>query len=246
MKVLANGGLNVSVLDGWWAEAYSPEVGWMLGGGKDHEYDDDQADAQQLYSVLENEIIPEFYLRDASGVPQQWVKRMRISMAHLAPQFSCNRMVHEYVENIYKTSSKHYADRVDNRSKIAISLFFWEKNIQRHWEEIHWGNYNITPNETGFSYAIQIYLGDLSPGAIQVQLYAEKLHTDSDKKNAYCIIMQQQHSIPGAINGYLYSVEVKTSRSANDFTPRIIPWHKDAFLPQEVNQILWLDKSEAL
>ena len=244
MKVLVNGGLNISVLDGWWAEAYSPEVGWMLGDAKNHQHDDDSADAEQLYTLLENEIVPEFYSRDAKGIPLSWVKRMRTSMAQLAPQFSCNRMVHEYVENVYRPSSEHYSARVNDHSKMASSLFNWEKNIQRHWEEIHWGNYKITRNENGFSYEIQIYLGDLLPDSVQVQLYAEKSIKDSNRKGSNCIVMQQKHSITGAINGYLYSVKVKTSRSANDFTPRVIPWHEEAFLPQELNKIFWWDSAE--
>ncbi len=96
MKVLANGGLNVSVLDGWWAEAYSAEVGWALGDGREHtepEWDDTDADA--LYHLLENDIVPAFYTRDAQGIPQGWVTRMRASMSRLAPRFSSNRMVRE-------------------------------------------------------------------------------------------------------------------------------------------------------
>jgi starch phosphorylase len=247
MKVLVNGGLNISVLDGWWAEAYSADIGWALGDGKDHDHDDDSADAEQLYNLLENEIVPEFYTRDVNGIPLAWVTRMRISMATLAPQFSCNRMIHEYVENIYNEAAQHYAVRIKNHANVAKSLYQWEKNINRHWEEIHWGNNTVTLNETGFTYAVQLYLGDLSPDAVQVQLYAEKINQeffnqkDSDETDQ-CIVMQQLDSITGAINGYFYSAEVKTSRAAKDFTPRIIPWHCEAYIPQEASQILWWDQ----
>ena len=87
MKVLVNGALNLSVLDGWWAEAYSPKVGWAIGDGNEHGDDPawDRADAEALYAVLENEIIPEFYKRDEQGIPRSWVARIRESMAVLTP-----------------------------------------------------------------------------------------------------------------------------------------------------------------
>ncbi len=93
MKVLVNGGLNLSELDGWWAEAYSPEVGWAIGDGKDRGDDPswDAAEADALYALLEGEIGAAFYVRDAHGIPQGWVARMRESMARLTPAFSANR-----------------------------------------------------------------------------------------------------------------------------------------------------------
>ena len=93
MKVLVNGGINLSELDGWWAEAYTPEVGWALGDGREHSDDAawDAVEADALYDLLEREVIAEFYARDESGTPSAWVKRIRESMARLTPQFSANR-----------------------------------------------------------------------------------------------------------------------------------------------------------
>ncbi len=95
MKVLVNGGLNLSELDGWWAEAYAPEVGWALGDGLEHDDDPavDAAEAERLYDLLEYEIIPEFYDRDEDGIPRRWIARVRESMARLTPEFSTNRMM---------------------------------------------------------------------------------------------------------------------------------------------------------
>ena len=93
MKVLANGGLNLSELDGWWAEANSPDVGWALGDGNEHKNDRywDDREARELYDLLENEIIPEFYDRNEQGIPVKWVNRIRESMALLTPEFSANQ-----------------------------------------------------------------------------------------------------------------------------------------------------------
>ena len=95
MKVLVNGGLNFSSLDGWWAEAYTPDVGWAIKGEEDAE------DARTLLDTLENEIIPLFYKRDDQGVPQEWLKKVKTSMARLTPEYSTNRMVRSYVEKYY-------------------------------------------------------------------------------------------------------------------------------------------------
>ena len=100
MKVLVNGGINLSELDGWWAEAYTPEVGWALGDGREHGDDPawDAVEADALYELLEREVIPEFYARDEQGIPTAWVARMRESMARLTPRFSANRTVRESAE----------------------------------------------------------------------------------------------------------------------------------------------------
>jgi glucan phosphorylase len=103
MKVLVNGGLNLSELDGWWAEAYRPEVSWALGDGQEHGDDPawDAREAEQLYRLLEEEVIPAFYDRDTKGILTTWTNRMRLSMAELTPQFSTNQMVREYVEKLH-------------------------------------------------------------------------------------------------------------------------------------------------
>jgi starch phosphorylase len=100
MKAVMNGGLNLSTLDGWWDEAYSPQVGWALGT-RDERAASDAADAEQLYTLLEREIVPAFYSRDERGIPAAWVAKMRASLTQLAPQFSAARMVREYVDRFY-------------------------------------------------------------------------------------------------------------------------------------------------
>lgn len=110
MKVLSNGGLNLSILDGWWAEAYRPEVGWAIGDGKEHGDDPawDATEANALYEKLEREIIPMFYNKDQRGIPVEWVAHIRESLASLTPQFSANRSVREYTEKYYVPAAKSY------------------------------------------------------------------------------------------------------------------------------------------
>ena len=123
MKVLANGGLNLSELDGWWAEAYTPEVGWAMGDGREHDHDPnvDAAEAEALYDLLEHQVVPEFYSRGPEGVPTAWVARMRASMARLTPQFSASRTVREYTTKYYlpAAASLSGALRKAGRSRFA-------------------------------------------------------------------------------------------------------------------------------
>ncbi len=124
MKVLVNGGINLSELDGWWAEAYFPDLGWAIGDGQEHGADPawDSAEAEMLYHSLEQEVIPEFYARDGQGIPAAWVARMRESMARLTPQFSANRAVREYTEQRYLPAANNY------RSRTAPNGPAWEAN----------------------------------------------------------------------------------------------------------------------
>jgi glycogen phosphorylase len=146
MKVLVNGGLNLSVLDGWWAEAYSPNVGWAIGDGLEHGDDPawDAADAEALYAALENEIIPEFYKHDEQGLPRSWIRRTRESMAVLTPQFSANRTVREYTEEHYVPAAAAYDVRLSGDAKAFLA---WEEEIARHWNEVYFGALNVNTQE---------------------------------------------------------------------------------------------------
>ena len=236
MKVLVNGGLNLSELDGWWAEAYTPEVGWALGDGKEHsEPDWDDVEAEQLYRLLEDEIVPMFYDRDASGIPHAWVARVRTSMARLAPQFSTNRMVREYVEKLYLPAAAAYRHRTAQREEVAKELRRWDEQLRRHWHKMHWGNLIVSEEKGGWIFEVQIYLGEISPDFVQVQVYADPVEKDA----SICEIIRCQTSIPGSMNGYVYVGRVINSRPYTDFTLRIVAYHPDAFMPTENNLILW-------
>ena len=120
-------GLNLSELDGWWAEAYTPEVGWALGDGREHGDDPqwDAAEAEALYQLLEQEVIPEFYSRDDRGVPVAWVERMRASMAALTGRFSAARTVREYTEEFYLPAADGYAQRSANKGAMGDQIARW-------------------------------------------------------------------------------------------------------------------------
>ncbi len=135
MKVLVNGGLNLSELDGWWAEAYTPEVGWALGDGKEHGDDPawDAVEAEALYELLEQKVIPEFYDRDTNGIPVAWVARIRESMARLTPRFSSNRTVREYTEQHYLPAALTYRKRAENKGAEGRQVVDWRHMVEQKW-----------------------------------------------------------------------------------------------------------------
>ena len=130
MKVLVNGGLNLSELDGWWVEAYQPQVGWALGDGQEHGDDPnwDAAEAAALYSILENEVIPTFYTRNADGFPTGWLAKMRESMATLTSRFSANRAIRQYTNEYYLPRAAAYEARRQNQSALGIRLTNWRRH----------------------------------------------------------------------------------------------------------------------
>lgn len=133
MKVLVNGGINLSELDGWWAEAYTPEVGWALGDGQEHHDDPawDAAEAEALYALLEREVIPEFYARDGQGILKAWVARMRKSMASLTPRFSADRVVREYTEQHYLPAAAVYRERAADKGAAGRQVVAWQQALER-------------------------------------------------------------------------------------------------------------------
>jgi starch phosphorylase len=237
MKVLVNGGLNLSELDGWWAEAYTPEVGWALGDGHEHhnEAEWDAAEADALYSLLEQDLIPQFYKRDEHGLPTEWVARMRESMARLTPRFSANRTVREYTERYYLRAAVAYHTRAADGGAVAADLLRWQRTLAHGWKTIHFGDVRVDTADGDHSFAVQVYLGEVPSDAVRVELYAE----GRDGHDPLCETMTPSEPLIGAVNGYLFSGRVPATRPASHYTPRVIPDHPQAAVPLEVAQILW-------
>lgn len=239
MKVLVNGGLNLSVRDGWWAEGFRQETGWAIGDGQEHREDSDwdRQEAEQLYLTLEKEVIPSFYERDAKGIPHTWVERIRASMAELTPQFSTNRMLREYIEDLYLPSLKRYLKRTANQGQKAAQISRWREPIQREWTHLQFGQLQLETHSGFYQFKIPIYLGNLDPEAISVQIYADP-HSGDKPEIHQCLKGQK---LIASVKGYEYSVRFPARRPTDHYTPRIIPFHPDISTPLEANQILWYE-----
>jgi len=237
MKVLVNGGLNLSELDGWWAEAYSPEVGWAIGDGKEHGEDHawDAQEAEASYTLLESEVIPEFYARDKAGMPLKWLGRIRESMARLTPEFSATRAIREYTEDHYLPAASGYHERAAWDSKVAASLLQWQQDIARHWNSVRFGNVTIETHDGRHAFRVEVFPGDLKPDQFKVELYA----TPSGKDGCHLEAMTLCKASAEVAGMLIYCAEISATRPASDYTPRIVPHHANAYVPLEAAQILW-------
>jgi glycogen phosphorylase len=239
MKVLVNGGLNLSELDGWWAEAYSPEIGWALGDMREHGDDPawDASEAESLYRLLEAEVIPEFYRRDDRGIPRGWVARMRESMARLTPLFSTNRVIRQYTEEHYLSAAGAFKRRANNQGAMGVDLLNWGTQVAKHWSALRFGSATVEQKSGQFLFETQVYLNELDPDFVRVELYAEGQNGDA----ALRYPMNRGERLVGSANGFTYTAGIPATRPAADYTPRIIPQHSGAFVPMEAPFILWHD-----
>ncbi len=237
MKVLVNGGLNLSELDGWWAEAYTPEVGWALGDGQEHEDEQawDASEAEALFTLLEQQVIPSFYARDDNGIPLGWVARVRESMARLTPRFSANRTVREYTEQYYLHAAAAYRKRVAEHGALGAQVWSWQCALTQHWAEVRFGDLNVAAHDGQHVFHLPVYLGELAPEAVTVELYADASNGGGPVREE----MRCDHHLVGAFHGYVYTAQVPASRPAMDYTARVVPHHPDATVPLEAAHILW-------
>jgi starch phosphorylase len=237
MKVLVNGGINLSELDGWWAEAFTPEVGWALGDGQEHGDDPawDAKEAEALYDLLENEVIPEYYTRDEQGIPIKWVQRVRDSMALLTPHFNANRTVREYTEQHYIPAASAYLKRAKNKGAFGVNIVTWQNEIDQKWISLRFGEMKVGTDNGQHVFEVQVHLDGLDPESVRVELYANGIESGPSEK----VNMNRLRQLVGAIHGYIYRAEVSASRPSSDYTARLIPYFNDVSVPLENNLILW-------
>jgi len=237
MKVLVNGGINLSELDGWWAEAYTPDIGWALGDGQEHGDDPawDGAEAQALYDVLENQVIPEFYTRNDQGIPTAWVARMRESIARLTPRFSADRTVREYTEHYYLAGAAAYRERSADKGAVGRQIVDWQKALDKDWTKLRLGEVRVDTTGGQHAFEVQVYLDDLDPSSVRVELYAEETDGDGPVRQE----MKRCRPLVGGGSDYAYCGSVPATRPAGDYTPRVIPQRAGVAVPLEEARISW-------
>src|SRR5690606_39875655 len=209
MKVLVNGGLNLSELDGWWAEAYEPTVGWAIGDGKEHvdEAALDNMEAEQLYQILEQEVIPTFYHRDEQGIPQKWIQMIKQSMARLTPRFSASRTVIEYTEKYYLPAALGLHRRLSEVTENGLAQ--WQNHIRVGWAHVSVGEVHVKEKDGRRHVTTPVHLSTLHPQQVQVELFAEGINSPLPTR----ILMEPQSSEPDDKGIFLYQAEVDGSRS---------------------------------
>ena len=235
MKVLANGGINLSELDGWWAEAYEPGVGWAIQKQQVDDQQSDAAEAEALYTKLEQEIIPLFYYRDNRGLPVGWISHVRESMSRLTPQYSADRAVREYTEKYYLRAASMYQDRSQQDGAPAARIISWQRALAERWADVRMGAMRVETNDGQHDFQLQVHLGELSPDLVKIELYADALPGGPAERH----VMNVEDEEASSAGSYLYRLRLPATRSASDYTARVIAQHPEAIIPLEAPQILW-------
>lgn len=236
MKVLVNGGLNLSALDGWWMEAYEPGNGWAFSEpGGPPGTGSDAAAAAELYRLLEEDVVPLFYTRDATGLPRGWLQYVRTSMAQLTPRFSSNRMTRQYVEEFYVPATREVRERSAAGLALGRELAAWESRILASWGAVRFQAVDLEVESGKLRASALVALGELATSDVAVELYAEPTRSENRLRERMTV------EPPGAENGDLqrYTLRLSTDRPAGDFTARIVPFHPKAVLPLELPAIRW-------
>jgi len=232
MKVLVNGGLNLSEIDGWWAEVFSPAVGWAVGDGREHGDDPswDAAEAESLYELLEREIRPAFYERDASGIPSRWVSRMRESMAHLTPRFSANRMVREYALQYHLPAAKQCRKRCAEDGALGETIEKRNASLSKSWGELRFESARTSRDGDAHLFEVQLHLGTIDPMAIRVELFADARSGEPPVH----LRMTAVEARPGC-----YRIRLRADRPPTDYTARVAPSPEEGLLPLEALPPVW-------
>ena len=236
MKVLVNGGLNLAELDGWWAEAYTPEVGWAIGDGQEHGEDTarDAAEAEALYTLLEQKVIPEFYARDDRNIPVAWVERMRESMARLTPRFAASRSVSEYTEQYYLPAAAAFRARAADKGALAKEWVEYRNALAPKWAAVRFGGVTVETTRECQIIDVAVFLGDATPDSVRVEVCAEAI-------GGARAVRQQMTAMQPAneVGATLYRATVSAIRPATDYTPRITPHCGGLAVPFELDWVRW-------
>ena len=244
MKAAFNGALNLSILDGWWDEAYTPNTGWAIGRGEeyaDHGYQD-RVEAGALCDLLENEVVPLFYRRGADGLPRGWIALMRSAMTALCPVFNTNRMVHQYVEGYLRAEARR-AHLEEDGFRRARSLAAWKEKVRKGWRDVRVSRVEvIMPEQTRvgelFEVRAWVSLGSLAPGDVAPQVYLGKLRESRDIIEPEIIAMTYRGS--ASDEGVLFTAAFPcTSSGTHGLTVRVVPHHEDLGHPHETGLIVW-------
>jgi len=248
MKAAVNGGLHFSTLDGWWDEIYNPQIGWAIGGREsypDQEYWDKQ-EANIIYNILENEIIPTFYKRDSDNLPRAWIRMMKDSMMTICPLYNSNRMLCEYTELMYYPAIVRAASLAENDFALSKELANWKDKLRNNWDSIRF--LNVETSST-FGLAINnplevkatIYLDGIAPDDVQVQIYHGRVNANGLIQEGKFVTMVIEKIL--SANKFLYSGKIENWESGlNGFTIRIIPHHPALQHPFEDGLIQWFEE----
>jgi starch phosphorylase len=258
MKAAVNGALNLSTLDGWWCEGYTPEGGWVIGAGecyKDHSYQDD-VESQALYNILENEVVPLFYSRSADDIPRAWVRRVKNSIKWIAPRFNTHRMVAQYARRCYNPAEAKWRYLSADSMSRAKAVATWKASIKKAWPEFAIKDVQVYVNNGQDSGPLKqkqpqlkvgsrldvtalVRLGAVNPDDVSVELYHGSVNAWGEIKNGSTVKMAyKKSSKPQGEHLFCGSLTCRNT-GQQGLAVRLLPSRRDLISPYELGLILW-------
>ena len=245
MKASANGGLNLSVLDGWWVEGYESDTGWAIGMGEvydDHDLQD-SIEGKAIYDMLEQDIVPLFYNRGPDGIPRGWLKKMKSSMSKLNPVFNTNRMVREYTEKFYMPQGMIWQNHVEGNPQIIKTLAKWKQKLRKEWETIRIVEVQEPGNshfKVGDKKPVKVFLdtGNVTPDDLLVECYYGPLDIEEHVENGQAVTLKCEGQT--GKNVYVYSGEIECHDAGqHGYAVRVLPYHDNLVRQYIPGLILW-------
>ncbi|HEY5035571.1 MAG TPA: alpha-glucan family phosphorylase, partial [Chthoniobacterales bacterium] len=247
MKLPPNGGLNLSVLDGWWCESYNGKNGWAIGaevaeGAIDFQ---NEVDASSLYQLLENQIIPLYYAKPDGRLPLAWLQLMRESIRSITPAFNTHRMVKEYAERLYLPAAKAHAEFTRDGYRAAIVLSQWKGEMRKDWAEIKITDVQIANHDRqnihvgeALRLSAKVHLGPVNPQHVRVEAYHGEAENNSLRNPSTTVLAQASRLDENG--NYLYEGSIPAADSGTyGFSVRVVPTYPHLLQPHELRLISW-------
>ncbi len=246
MKVTANGGVNMSIPDGWWVEGFNQDNGWAIGLGENYGGDyryQDEIEGRAIYDMLEKEVIPLFYERGPDDLPRGWIKLMKAAMRTICPMFNTNRMVHEYVERVYLPAAERHERLAGDSLRRARELAAYMALLDREWrnlriEGVETESVEELPVGSALKVRARVRLGGLKPEDVAVELFEGPLDQDGDITDADVVQMVSDKDGGDGVREFVGSIVCRTS-GQHGFSVRVVPSHDDLCCPFHTGLILW-------
>jgi starch phosphorylase len=245
MKAPGNGGLNLSILDGWWVEGYDGDNGWAIGAGEEYTdltYQDD-VESRALLDLIEQDLVPAFYTRGSDGLPREWIRRMKRSIMSLVPVFNTNRMVEEYTERCYLPSHRRAKTLSANNLRAAKELAAWRRRLAGEWNQVRVEAVEAPVGDSlrvgsEFPVRVRVHLGPVQAEDVEVQLYHGVLDSMGEIADPHSIPLHLDGSRNGSTANFTGSVACRASGQFG-FAVRVVPKHPNLPHSFEPGLVVW-------
>ena len=245
MKVTPNGGLNLSILDGWWDEGYNGENGWAIGRGEEYVDTDyqDEVESEAIYTLLEREVVPLFYERGKDNLPRGWIRLMKTAMKNLIPMFNTHRMVEEYMEKFYVDAALQWQVLSSEQCARSRALAEWKRNLREHWGrvrvvDVSYNRNGDYPIGSSIQVTTDVDLGGLAPGDVEVDVYYGPMDAEDEFTDRQ--VEPLKYAGPSANGTALFKGEIRCLKTGKfGFSVRVLPFHTLLISQASLNMAYW-------